>query len=244
MIAEKLKKSILQAAIQGKLTKREPGDGTAAELLQQIAAEKTKLIKEGKIKKERPLPEIAEDEIPFDIPENWAWVRSGDIFNIRSALRIHQSDWRSNGIPFLRGRELVNLSKTGSLESDIYITEELYNRCKTKSGVPKKNDILVSAVGSIGRVYIVQGNQRFYYKDAYILCYENFGGINPYFIKHVLNSPILQNWIKQGSMATTVAQLTIVKAKSLLIPLPPLEEQKRIVARLEELLPKCDELGI
>ena len=71
MIAEKLKKSILQAAIQGKLTKHEPGDGTAAELLQQIAAEKAKLIKEGKIKKEKPLPEITEDEKPFDLPEGW-----------------------------------------------------------------------------------------------------------------------------------------------------------------------------
>ena len=79
MIAEKLRKSILQAAIQGKLTEQLSDDGDARELLAEIKAEKARLVKEGKIKKEKPLPEIAEEEIPFDIPEKWCWVRLGDL---------------------------------------------------------------------------------------------------------------------------------------------------------------------
>ena len=83
MIAEKLRKSILQAAIQGKLTEQLPEDGDARELLAEIKAEKARLVKEGKIKKEKPLPEITEDEIPFDIPEGWAWVRLGQVITVR-----------------------------------------------------------------------------------------------------------------------------------------------------------------
>ena len=83
MIADKLRKSILQAAIQGKLTKQLPEDGNARELLVEIKKEKERLIKEGKIKKEKSLPEITADEIPFEIPENWMWVRFLDILDIR-----------------------------------------------------------------------------------------------------------------------------------------------------------------
>ena len=88
MIAEKLRKSILQAAIQGKLTEQLPEDGDARELLAEIKAEKARLVKEGKIKKEKPLPEITEDEIPFDIPENWCWCRIGHIFTLQAGKFI------------------------------------------------------------------------------------------------------------------------------------------------------------
>ena len=82
MIADKLKQAILQAAIQGKLTEQLPSDGDARDLVKQIKAEKDKLIKEGKIKKEKPLPEITEDEIPFEIPGNWCWLRLGEVCTI------------------------------------------------------------------------------------------------------------------------------------------------------------------
>ena len=238
-----LQKSLLQMTIQGKLVEQRPEEGTAEELYQQIQAEKQKLIKEGKIKKEKPLPEITEEEKPFDIPESWKWVRVQDLFNVRSAMRIHQTDWRTTGIPFFRGRELVQLANTGTADFEIYISKELYEQNKEKGGVPQKDDILISAVGTLGKVYIVQGTREFYYKDAYILCLENIGKFYPNYIKFALESPYLQIEIKRDSMATTVAQLTIIKMKSLLIPLPPLVEQKRIVAKLEELLPLCKRLN-
>ena len=114
-------------------------------------------------------------------------------------------------------------------------------RTKKKGGVPSKNDILVTAVGTIGKSYIVKGTKPFYYKDAYILCFENIANIYPEYIKYCLDSPYMQNEIHRDSMATTVAQLTIIKAKEMLVPFPPLEEQHRIVAKIEEILPYIDQ---
>lgn len=241
MNAQDLKNSILQLAVQGKLVEQRAEEGTARELLEQIKLEKEQLIKDKKIKKSKPLPEITEDEIPFEIPESWEWVRVNDIFNVKSAMRIHQTDWQSSGIPFFRGRELVQLIKTGNVDFDIYISKELYEKNKEKGGVPSKNDILVTAVGTIGKSYIVKGTKPFYYKDAYILCFENIADIYPEYIKYCLDSPYMQNEIHRDSMATTVAQLTIIKAKEMLVPFPPLEEQHRIVAKIEEILPYIDQ---
>ena len=123
----------------------------------------------------------------------------------------------------------------------IYIYQELYEKNKEKGGVPRKNDILVTAVGTIGKSYIVKGTKPFYYKDAYILCFENIVNIYPEYIKYCLDSPYMQNEIHRDSMATTVAQLTIIKAKEMLVPFPPLEEQHRIVAKIEEILPYIDQ---
>ena len=237
MNAQDLKNSILQLAVQGKLVEQRAKEGTARELLEQIKLEKDQLIKDKKIKKSKPLSEITEDEIPFEIPESWEWVRVNDIFNVKSAMRIHQTDWQSSGIPFFRGRELVQLIKTGNVDFDIYISKELYEKNKEKGGVPSKNDILVTAVGTIGKSYIVKGTKPFYYKDAYILCFENIANIYPEYIKYCLDSPYMQNEIHRDSMATTVAQLTIIKANEMLVPFPPLEEQHRIVAKIEEILP-------
>ena len=242
-LAEDLKKAVLQAAMQGKLTKQLESDSSVDELLKKIADEKLKLIEEGKIKKEKPLAEITEEEIPFDIPENWRWIRLGSVFNIRSALRIHQTDWCKTGIPFFRGRDLVQLSKNGDVNPEVFISEELYKKNKEKAGVPQKDDILISAVGSIGKTYIVKGTKPFYYKDAYILCLENYSKLNPQFIEFVINAPFTQKTINENSIATTVAQLTIIKANDLLIPLPPIEEQQRIVEKLNQILPLIDEYG-
>lgn len=241
-LPEKLKKSILQEAIEGRLVKQDLNDEPASALLAKIREEKKQLVKEGKLKKkdleEKP---ISEEEIPFSIPDSWEWVRLSDMFNVRSAKRIHQTDWQSSGVPFFRGRELIQLIKTGDVNSEIFIKEELYESLK-KYGIPVKDDVLISAVGTIGRVYIVKGTKPFYYKDAYILCCENIGKINPQYIAVALTSPYLQKLIHQDSMATTVAQLTIEKAKSLVIPLPPLAEQKRIVKKIELLLSGIDKL--
>ena len=240
MTPQELKASILQLAIQGKLVEQRHEEGVGEELYKQIQAEKQELIKLKKIKKDKPLPEITEDEIPFDIPNTWKWVRIQDLFNVKSAMRIHQTDWKTNGIPFFRGRELVQLVNTGNVDFDIYISRELYEANKAKGGVPQKDDLLISAVGTLGKVYVVKGTKEFYYKDAYILCLENIGKMFPHYIKFALESPYSQAEIRRDSMATTVAQLTIIKAKGLLIPLPPVEEQKRIVAKLQEILPSID----
>ena len=235
-----LRNKILDAAIRGKLTEQLPEDGNVEELYNQIQEEKQTLIKEGKIKKEKSLPPITEDELPFEIPENWKWVRVDNIFNVRSAMRIHQTDWRTVGVPFFRGRELVELSKSGNLTPEIYIDSSLYETLKRKGGVPQKDDILISAVGTIGKTYVVKGTKPFYYKDAYILCLENYGNLDSSYIKNILDGPYCQEYIKKDSMAVTVAQLTIIKLKSMIIPLPPLAEQQRIGRNIELLFSWLD----
>lgn len=120
MTPQELKSSILQLAIQGKLVEQRPEEGTGEELYRQIQAEKQALIKAGKIKKEKPLPEIAADEVPFEIPESWKWVRWGEIVNIVSARRVHQSDWKMEGIPFYRAREIAKLATDGHVENELF----------------------------------------------------------------------------------------------------------------------------
>ncbi|MDD7451523.1 MAG: restriction endonuclease subunit S [Treponema sp.] len=183
-----------------------------------------------------------EDEIPFEVPEGWAWCKAKQLYNIRSAIRIHQSDWQSNGIPFFRGRELVELCKTGTVHPEIFISEELYEENKKKGGIPQKNDLLVSAVGTLGFVHIVEGTKKFYYKDAYILCFENHFNLNPFYMKKVIESDFIQKVIYGGSKGTTVDQLTIENAKDLWIPFPPENEQKKLVSELDRLFLLIDSI--
>ncbi len=165
-----LRSRILDLAIQGKLTEQLESDGTAHELYQQIQEEKQKLIKEGKIKK--ALPPISPDEIHFEIPQNWMWVRLGEIVNIVSARRVHQSDWKKEGIPFYRAREIAKLAEDGYVDNDLFISEELYEEF-SKSDIPHAGDLMISAVGTLGKAYIVKEKDKFYYKDASVLCIEN-----------------------------------------------------------------------
>lgn len=240
MKAQDLKNSILQLAIQGKLVEQREEEGTAKELIEKIQAEKEQLIKEKKIKKEKPLPEITEDEIPFDIPGSWEWVRFGEVVNVVSARRVHQSDWRKSGIPFYRAREIVKLSETGYVDNELYIDEELFNKF-SESGVPQPGDLMVTAVGTLGKTYIVKEADRFYYKDASVICFENFSGISSMYLKYIMESKMMEQQIKSNSGGTTVATLTMVRTNMYVLPIPPLEEQKRIVAKIEELMPYVDQ---
>lgn len=242
VLAKDLRETVLQAAIQGKLTQRCLSDTCVDTLIDAITDNKARLIAEKKIKKEKSIDPISEEECDILIPDGWRLVRFAELFNIRSALRIHESDWKKEGVPFLRGRELVKLSRTGILDSDVHISDSFYKELKDKGGVPKAGDILITAVGTLGKTYIVTGREgEFYYKDAYILCLENYG-LDSAFVKIVLESPFSQKVIyDSSSKGTTVAQLTISKMKSMLLPVPPIEEQHRIVARVEELMAKIDE---
>ena len=248
---EALKKSILQEAVQGKLVPQDPSDEPAEALLERIRAEKQRLIKEGKIKKDKHesvifrrdnshyekldgVERCIDDELPFEIPENWRWCRLKSIVNVVSARRVHQSDWRSEGVSFYRAREIGKLADTGSVDNELFITEALYTEFAS-SGVPHPGDLMVTAVGTLGKTYIVKDSDRFYYKDASVICFENFGKINPAYLKLLMYSPYMEEQIKQNTAGTTVGTITIVKANEYLIPLPPLMEQQRIVDQAERL---------
>ena len=253
MTGQQLKNSILQMAVQGKLVPQDPNDEPASVLLERIRAEKEQLIKEGKIKKEKnpsvifrgadnlPYEKVGKnepvciaDEVPFDIPESWEWVRLQNICNVVSARRVHQSDWKSSGIPFYRAREIGVLADKGKVDNDLFISEELYNDF-VKSGVPHPGDLMVTAVGTLGKVYVVQQQDQFYYKDASVICFENFGRIIPEYLQLVMMSPYMTSLIKSKSTGTTVGTITIVCAKQYLIPVPPLDEQRKIIKRFDDL---------
>ena len=101
---------------------------------------------------------------------------------------------------------------------------------------------MVTAVGTLGKTYIVLEDDKFYYKDASVICFENFSNIVSEYLKFVMHSEMMMNQIRINSGGTTVATLTISRTSNYLIPLPPLAEQKRIVEKLDEMLPYCDEL--
>ena len=170
----------------------------------------------------------------FEIPFNWNWCYLGNIFHIVSASRVHQSDWKTQGIPFYRAREIAKLSESGSINNDLFISEELFNKL-SKNGYPKENDLMITAVGTLGKTYIVKANDKFYYKDASVICLENKYNLNPFYISILFQSLFMESQIKENSAGTTVGTITIEKANKYLIPLPPQEEQVRIILKLNQL---------
>ena len=124
------------------------------------------------------------------------------------------------------------MSYEGYVDNDLFITEEHYNNLKKSYGVPEPSDIMLSAVGTIGRAYVVRNNDVFYYKDASVLCLRNVYHLNSEFIKWILSSDLLQNQMYENSKGTTVDTITIEKANNYFLPLPPIDEQYRIVKLL------------
>ena len=246
-INDKLKKSILQEAIQGKLVSQKAEEGTAQKLLEQIKEEKLKLVKEGKLKKSAlndsiifkgddnkywekkgTICECIDEDIPFDIPKSWAWARLETILNTGSARRVHAKDWRQAGIPFYRAREIGKLADDGFVDNELYIDLSLYEDFSS-SGVPLPNDLMITAVGTLGKVYIVKESDKFYYKDGSVLCLANKYGLCAEYLKMVIESPFFKGQYKQESQGTTVATLTMVRLQKYFFPIPPLQEQYRIV---------------
>lgn len=232
--AQALRERILDLAMRGKLVPQDPNDEPASVLLEKIKAGKEELVKEKKIKKTKALPEITDDEKPFDIPDSWEWVRLGDIFDITSSKRVMKSEWKEEGIPFYRAREIVSIKNHQKLKDPIFISKDTYEEKLKVSGRPQEDDILLTGVGTLGIPYVVSTNKDFYFKDGNIIWLRNIKKINPDFISYYVQSPYMLKIINNGR-GTTVATLTIVRAKSLLVPLPPLSEQSRIAAKIAQL---------
>lgn len=239
---KKLRELILELAVRGKLVPQDPNDEPASELLKRIAAEKAELIKQGKIKKQKPLPEISEDEKPFELPEGWEWVRLGDLGVIGSSSRVHQRDWKPNGIPFYRAREIVTLAKYGEVNNDLFISSELFESLCLNGLSPEANDIMLTGVGTIGIPYIVKSYDKFYFKDASVLIFKNIHSIYSEYLNKIFTSKYWKDEIHKYSMGTTVHTLTISRANEVLIPFASEQDQVGLVSKIDELMLLCDQL--
>lgn len=229
MTPEQLKASILQYAIQGKLVEHRAEEGTGEELYQQIQAEKQRLIAEKKIKKEKPLAEITEDEIPFDIPESWKWVRLGDCTGYsQTKPKISPKDitddmW-SLDLEDIQKESGAILTRTTASERKItgdkvlfYKGQVLYSKLR-----PYLKKILIAPNNGICTPELVPFNTY--------LVYANY-------IVYVLRSPHIDYVVNSVTYGVKMPRVGTETMVNLLIPLPPLSEQKRIVAKIEELLP-------
>lgn len=239
---KKLRELILELAVRGKLVPQDPSDEPASELLKRVADEKARLVAEGKIKKQKPLAKILEADKPFDAPTGWEWTHLGELGLVGSSSRVHQKDWQSSGVPFYRAREIVKLSKNGFVENELFISEKLYQEHSNGGSAPKPGDIMLTGVGTIGVPYRVQETDRFYFKDASVLIFKNHIDDNSDYLLKYFVSPLWIDTIHTESMGTTVHTLTIARANETLCPLPPFAEQRRIVAKIDELMILCDRL--
>ena len=235
-----MKKSILQQAIQGKLVEQRPEEGTGEELYQRIQAEKQKLIKDGKLKKEKPLPEITEDEIPFEIPESWKWVRLGNVCS-KVVDGDHnpptgcgtQTDYMMLSAKNINNDRLVQLNDAKYLSKEPFIKED------ERTNV-RKDDIFLTTVATLGRSCVYQG--------GYNICFQRSVTVITtlilnYFLKYVFDSPYVQNSMNREATGTAQKGFYLKQLVALPVPIPPLDEQKRIVAKIEGLLPLCEKLN-
>lgn len=234
MTPRELKNSILQLAIQGRLVEQRPEEGTAAELYAQIQREKQALIKAGKLKKEKPLPEITEDEKPFDIPESWMWVHLNQIAISSLGKTLDKAKNTGNYCPYLCS---INVYWDGiSLEKvkEAKFSEEDKDKYRLQKG-----DLLICEGGDVGRCAVWESEQEMYYQNA-LHRVRLFGNLLPFYFKAIIECYKNNGTIDEYSKGMTIKHLVQNALYAMWLPLPPLAEQKRIVARIEELLPLVD----
>ena len=239
MKAETLKKAILQYAMQGKLVEQDPNDEPASVLLERIKAEKEQLIKDGKIKKEKPLPPISEDEIPFQVPDSWEWVKFGDLVNYnigRTPSRKEPVYW-GNDIPWISIADMIDMGYINTTKEKI--SKYAFEKCFKEQIIPK-DTLIMSFKLTVGKVSILGINAL--HNEAIISIFpyqdQNFSIRNYlfHFLPLIAQTGNTKSAIKGNTLNTE-------SINNLIVPLPPLAEQERIVDMLEQILPLVEEYG-
>ena len=244
---EALKKSILQEAVQGKLVPQNPDDEPASVLIERIRAEKQALIKAGKIKKDKHESIIVtRDKIPYEIPDSWVWCKLSDLAILengdRSSKYPVEADYVEIGIPFFGAKDIDG--DMMSFQNVRFISQQKYD--ELGNGKLVDGDIICLLRGSVGKTAKFEANEQF---DTGFICAQMliirlldkslFGYISSYF-----KSPDYTNYVESKVTGTAVRQMPAKEMGNLLIPLPPLAEQHRIVAKIEEIMPMIERLTL
>ena len=236
-----LKQTILQLAVMGKLVPQDLNDEPASELLKKIAVEKARLVKEGKIKKEKPSLPIPEAEKPFDVPRGWMWIRLSILCELENGDRSKNYPNKSllvdSGIPFVNAGHL----QSGRINASemTFISEERFNLLS--GGKFSDGDILFCLRGSLGKSAIVEGYSRGAIASSLVIV-RLVGESDRLYLHNYFDSPLSYKQIQKYDNGTAQPNLSAADLGKFLIPLPPLAEQHRIVAKVDELMALCDQL--
>ncbi len=238
---EFLKQSILQEAIQGKLTedwrKQNPDIEPASELLKRIKAEKAQLVKEKKIRKEKPLPPITEDEIPFELPDGWVWCRLDDLTTINGGFAFKSSQYINEGVRVIR---ISDFNEDGFSNDKVVRYKYTY---ELEPYILKEENILMAMTGgTVGKSLLVKDLPEKMVVNQRVATINILSPISPSYINCVIPTNLVQDVIKEAKNSTN-DNISMGNIKGFLIPLPPLEEQTEIVAKVELIKTKINDLG-
>lgn len=233
MTPQQLKNSILQMAVQGKLVPQNEADEPASVLLEKIRAEKERLIEEGKIKKEKPLPPITDEEKPFDIPLQWCLCRLGTICSKLTDGSHNPPPKRSKGYRVISAKNIKN-GQIQFEENDRFTDKEGFEKENPRTNITQGDIILGIIGGSIGNTAIYTHSDKVIAQRSIAIISSH---ISNKFMKILLNSPLFQIAFKHKSNGTAQGGIYLGELSNMVVPLPPLAEQQRIVEKIEELQP-------
>ena len=237
MTLKELKNALLQEAVQGKLVPQIASEGNARDLLEEIRKEKVKLVKEKTVKKEKKIAEITDDEIPFDIPETWSWCRITDIAFCELGKT---KDSQKNKGEFKDYLCSINIQENGIDLSKV--KQMKFEKDEIDRYSVQKNDLLICEGGDAGRCAIYPFDTPMFYQNA-LHRVRFYNDVNPFFYLYVLQLYKANKILMEASKGVTIQHLTGESLRNLCFPLPPLSEQKRIVAAIEKFMPLIEEYG-
>ncbi|EME9459485.1 restriction endonuclease subunit S [Escherichia coli] len=234
---KKLRELILELAVRGKLVPQDPNDEPASELLKRIAAEKAELVKQGKIKKQKPLPEISEEEKPFELPEGWEWARINDIASFTNGYAFKSSEFQNSGVGIVK---IGDIDSSGFISTAgmSYVSEKKINVLPEEMRV-NPGDMVIAMSGA------TTGKLGFNKTKSTFLLNQRVGKIVTYsvdkeFIYHYLSTRIEENL--SISLGSAIPNISTAQINNIIIPIPPSDEQVKIIARVKLLISLCDQL--
>jgi len=233
---QKLRELILELAVRGKLVPQDPSDEPASELLKRIASEKAKLIKEGKIKKQKPLSPIGEDEVPFSLPKGWGWACLDSIGNINGGFAFKSSRYAEKGVRVIR---ISDFDEQGFKDDKIVRYE--YSDLLEPFKLCENNILMAMTGGTVGKCLLVQKLSEPMVVNQRVATIKLTSKVNPHFVSSTLQTSTVQQVIYEAKNSTN-DNISMTDIRGFLIAISPVQEQKRIVAKVDELMALCDKL--